>query len=943
MSQLAICPQQHIWLPGETEGGGEGLTCPVCGQAGAPATVASAVANDGLNSLDAGCVPPIVADVKTIICPVDRDAEKVAAGTAPAVPGYDIVRELGRGGMGVVYLAQHHELKRLVALKMILAGAHADAETLTRFHREAEAVARLQHHGIVQIHDVGECQGRPYLALEYVDGNNLANQFATGVLAANAAASLVESLARTVHYAHQRGIVHRDLTPRNVLLARSDSVFRIRLSGADQAAYQPKITDFGLAKELDGDAGQTQSGVIMGTPSYMSPEQAQGKTHEIGPATDIHALGALLYEALTGRPPFLAETTLDTLRQVIEREPVPPTRLQPGVPRDLETICLKCLAKDAHKRYSSAEALADDLHRFLAREPILARPVPWHERAWKWARRHPTAAALAAVVVFAAAAFSVGGVVYNARVRAERDRAENNFQLAMQAVEEMLTDVGEKQLAAEPRMEQTRQALLKKALALHQAFLAQKVDDPNVRLETAQAHRRMADILRLLGQNSESVQAYDQALLLLGRLHDQAPDDAVYRYQMAYCHNMRGEGLRAASRHPEAADAYQQAQNILEALIAERPDDASYRQNLVRTHYNRGILLRETKQASEAESQFRQAVAVLNEVPKGVVMSPEERQHLARAYLNLGTVIPADTRFDEGKAAYDRAIENLVALTEEFPDSPEYRHELGVAYNNLGNLFARTNRSADAKQAYAQSYDRFDSLSRDFPKVPVYRQELANSLNSKGSVCAGEKDTAGAVTAWEQAATLLKELTAKHPDVADYQCDLGMVLGNLGLAHLSQSQLPQARANLELATDRLSKALAAHPDEAFLRQVLRDSYQNLAEVLVSSHDHAAAARAARALSEVFPQSSRDYYVAVCYLARCAQEAGNDSKLDAVPRRELAQNYADEAVALLRQAIEHEFRDVAQIEKDSGQALKAIATRPDFQELLTSIRKAEPGS
>jgi serine/threonine-protein kinase len=211
---------------------------------------------------------------------------------------------------------------------------------LSRFRREAEAVARLQHPGFVQIHEVGECQGHPYLALEYVDGSNLAQRFAGATLAPRVAAGIVEILARTVHYAHQRGIVHRDLTPRNILLARSNSTHGIRLSAADPIECEPKITDFGLAKQLDSDMGQTQTGVIMGTPSYMSPEQALGKTHEISPATDVHALGAILYEALTGRPPFLAETSYDTLVQVIEREPTPPTRLQPSVHRDLETICL---------------------------------------------------------------------------------------------------------------------------------------------------------------------------------------------------------------------------------------------------------------------------------------------------------------------------------------------------------------------------------------------------------------------------------------------------------------------------------------------------------------------------------------------------------------------------------------------------------------------------
>src|SRR5262249_3394630 len=373
MARLAKCPQQHVWSPTAADDSPAAMTCPVCGEVGATLAASADESTIGLETLDPKAIPPVVGDgTQSFDANLERARRKAGMG-APTVRGCEIVREVGCGGMGVVYLARHQELKRLVALKMILAGVHADEETLARFHREAEAVARLQHPGITQIHDVGQHDGRPYLALEYVDGSNLYDQLAGKALAPRAAAGLVETIARTAHYAHQRVIVHRDLTPLNILLASSTSTPGVRLSKYDPKSYEPKITDFGLAKELDAEVIRTQSGMVMGTPSYMSPEQAQGKSHELGPATDVYAIGAILYHTLTCRPPFLAATSYDTLKQVIEREPVPPARLQPGVPRDLETICLKCLSKDPAKRYASAEALADDLHRFLATEPILAR------------------------------------------------------------------------------------------------------------------------------------------------------------------------------------------------------------------------------------------------------------------------------------------------------------------------------------------------------------------------------------------------------------------------------------------------------------------------------------------------------------------------------------------------------------------------------------------
>ncbi|HXG10786.1 MAG TPA: serine/threonine-protein kinase [Gemmataceae bacterium] len=276
----------------------------------------------------------------------------------PNIAGYEILEVLGQGGMGVVYKARQTRLNRLVALKMIRAGANAGPQELERFRTEAEAVARLEHPNIVQIYEIGEQGGRPFLALEFVRGGSLARRLDGTPLPACQAARLVQTLARAVHHAHQQGIVHRDLKPANVLLTADGT---------------PKIADFGLAKRLDADRGQTQTGAVLGSPSYMAPEQAEGRIKEIGPAVDIYALGAILYELLTGRPPFQGATLLETLEQVRGHDPVPPRDLQPSVPRDLETVCLKCLEKTPGRRYASALELADDLQRFLDGDPIRAR------------------------------------------------------------------------------------------------------------------------------------------------------------------------------------------------------------------------------------------------------------------------------------------------------------------------------------------------------------------------------------------------------------------------------------------------------------------------------------------------------------------------------------------------------------------------------------------
>jgi len=283
------------------------------------------------------------------------------------VPGYEILEPLGHGGMGVVYKARQLKLKRLVALKKVLSGAHAAPEQLARFKIEAEAAARLQHPNIVQIYEVGEHDGLPYLALEYVDGGSLAQHLGGRPLPPRQAAELIETLARAIHHAHERGVIHRDLKPANILLEAHGS--------QPVGLGVPKIADIGLAKCLDTDSAQTHTGDVVGTPAYMAPEQAAGRTRGIGPATDIYALGTILYELLTGRPPFQAASLLETLEQVRSQQPVPPRFLQPKLAPDLETICLKCLEKEPGRRYPSALALAEDLRRHLNGETITARGV----------------------------------------------------------------------------------------------------------------------------------------------------------------------------------------------------------------------------------------------------------------------------------------------------------------------------------------------------------------------------------------------------------------------------------------------------------------------------------------------------------------------------------------------------------------------------------------
>ncbi len=342
----------------------------------------------------------------------------------PDIPGYTILEQLGRGGMGVVYKAKQDALGRVVAIKMVLE-SHAQGESRVRFLTEAESVARFHHPNIVQIYEIGEVQGRPFFSLEYVDGGNLEEQLAERPTDWKQAAKTMVLLANAVHAAHQNGIIHRDLKPANILLTKDGT---------------PKITDFGIARRLDADR-QTKTGNILGTPSYMAPEQALGKNDELGPAADIYSLGAILYDMLTGRPPFEAATTLDTLMQAVTRDPIPPRVLQPSIPLDIDVICLKCLEKKAEKRYASALALAEDLGHLIRGEPIEARAISRLERAARWSKRNPAWATLIGVSAVALVGLVATGGWFTRKLqlelrateaaRADATAARNQLQLRL--------------------------------------------------------------------------------------------------------------------------------------------------------------------------------------------------------------------------------------------------------------------------------------------------------------------------------------------------------------------------------------------------------------------------------------------------------------------------------------------------------------------------------
>ncbi len=792
------------------------------------------------------------------------DLEKLLAngpgGELPRVTGYEVFGILGEGGMGTVYRARQIKADRIVALKMPFASA--SPELRIRFRTEAKAIARFQHPNIVQVFEVGETDQVPYMALELCPGGSLSDRLDGTPLPPRDAAEVSEIVARAVAAAHAAGIIHRDLKPSNILLGINAGSLSTS-SDVRVASLLPKVSDFGLARQLDLDNSQTRTGAVIGTPSYMAPEQARGDTKLVGPRADVYALGAILYELLTGRPPFKGTTVLETLDQVCTQEPVSPSRFQPHIQRDLETITLKCLRKEPEKRYQTADELADDLNRYLTGRPVLARPVGWPERVIKRARRNPLATALLLLLATAVTVGAGFGVWKQVRMVAERDRARSHFQMSMRAIEELLTEVARSDLATSPRAEKTRQRLLEKALRFYEELSLVEADDPTLAWEAARAARRVGDIYRLLSRYSDAKEAYDNATARIGRLRAAGRDDPEIRREEALVHNWRGEVFRLTERLDEADAEYQKAAAIQTLLRDSDPGHADYALELAQSLYNRGIAAGTRRRYAEAEGHFREAKEALARTD---AVTPGHRQHTARIAINLSDVLRKDGRAKEAVVAVSDAIGPLDSLITGDLDRLEYRHERAMAGINLSIALSAAGDKGGAVTTAIDARQRLADLVKDFPSMSLFRVDLARVCTCLAEIEAGrnkpaaEAHTRAAVGHWEA-------LLALRPNVPSDHGELGMALGNLG--RLTIDRPTEARGPLTRALPELLIALKANPDIQEFRNSLRSVTRDLAKVLVQTGEDIEIARQAEAIGAGLPGPTYGTWTAVCFLARAA--------------------------------------------------------------------------
>jgi eukaryotic-like serine/threonine-protein kinase len=767
------------------------------------------------------------------ILPTIADLKHDDAHARPGeVAGYEILGELGRGAMGVVYKARQRGLKRIVALKMISAGGHHGPADVARFRSEAIAVADLQHPNIVQIYEVGEDHGHPYFSLEYVAGGSLAKKIAGTPLPPHEAARLVRALADGMEYAHQRGIIHRDLKPANVLLTE---------------AGEPKVSDFGLVKRLEDDAGQTQSGSILGTPSYMAPEQAEGKNKEIGPRSDIYALGGILYEFLTGRPPFRAASVLDTLQQVRKEEPIPPSQFQPKVPRDLETICLKCLQKDPARRYVSAAALSEDLRRFLAGEPILARPVNRVEWLWRWCRRNPRVAALGAVVatlvvgwaatstlLYRLARTNEQAAVANAASASQNAAlAQHNADQARSKAEEALANAetarqnAERANANEARARNQEQAakqiaqdaivqmvhlgeqVMRRLRAKHDPAraeaewlrlrddvltmlqkemvpLAERIEGQHVSpFAFATLHQRLGDLLRRLGQIEDARREYQQGCDRLARVAHDQPNNDMARANLGVMLVRLGEmDLDQGGDAARARGEFDRAWKLQEE-ISLHPRSRSYSENdnhriLSGIAIKQGTAALALGHPALARDRFQHALALrlawTESEPKNVSAESykaEAEVWLGVAYSHLGEWQNARRHLEEG-------LEICTTLADQHPGDYSFKGDVASVYAELGAALVRSGQHNEAETALNQSLEFSRVVLVRNPEDAAQRLVTAGTSELLAALAEKRGKTAEAERLWRSALEIRTELAQLETQNVSAQAALALALAHSG-------------------------------------------------------------------------------------------------------------------------------------------------------------------
>lgn len=689
---------------------------------------------------------------------------------------YDLLQEIGRGAGGIVYLARQPKLNRLVAVKMLLSGVHASRTERKRFQREADALARLNHPHVVQVYDSGEQDDVPFIAMELLQGPTLAQALRQRLPTPIFAARLVADLADAMATAHQLGMVHRDLKPQNVLLVDSSATngenahdawvptdFWKEISEEKLDTifcYTAKITDFGLTLLVD-DTMQTQAGMPLGTPAYMAPEAVRGDRRELGPATDIYGLGAILYECLTGRPPFVGHSTAEILRSVTDTDVVPIHRIRSDVPRDLITICQRCLAKQPHDRFASAEDLRDDLRRFLRHEPIRSRPLGALARGVKWIRRNPWPATAGAIVL-AAVAMAVGGLLIHQRELFRRQQiAWAKYDEARNAIWEMLDQADQQNAFDIPRLRQLAVSQAERALELF-ADLAREAPTVSAQRDLARVRIRVGTLMAAGGETARAEDQFEQAWQLLASLDNRESSNQQSSTDLITAQVKLGATLRSRQRFTEAIAVLEQAEPKAVAMLSQRPRDvgilsqlAWLRHNLANAHYEAGNV-------TTAIALYRQAVELCTRALSESPRNREIQRSMSESQTSLAVALMKLGKHEQAERMYRQAAEQLSFIVQDDPKDVTALTSLGMTYLNLSNISAGKSELANAIDLCTQGIQSVEKVLAVDQNNQSTRRTAAMLYGNRALFRMQDGELKACLADWRNGARLAAEPATRH-------------------------------------------------------------------------------------------------------------------------------------------------------------------------------------